>query len=51
MIKYLAEAYKDYSETEYICTARKLCNTKEEAEIFLKDKNNDLQHIKEVKCT
>jgi hypothetical protein len=45
---YLAEAHRDYSETEYICMARKLCKTRKEAEEFLKDKCQDLQFIKEL---
>lgn len=50
MIKYLAEAYKDYSETEYLCVARKLFDTRVEAEEFLKNKCKDLQYIKEIEC-
>ena len=49
-IKFLAEAYKDYSETEYVCRARKIFNTHKEAEEFLKDKCQDLQFIKEIDC-
>ena len=50
MIKYLAEAHRDYSETEYVCVARKLFSTRNEAQEFLKDKCSDLQHITEVEC-
>lgn len=50
MIRYLAEAYRDYSETEYVCRARKVFDTRKEAEVYLKDKCQDLQHIKEVEC-
>ena len=48
MTKFLAEAYKDYSETEYVCRARKLFDSRKEAEEFLKTQCQDLQHIKEV---
>ena len=48
-IKYLAEAHKDYSETQYICMAREVFDTRKEAEDFLKNKCQDLQHIKEIK--
>ena len=47
--RYLAEAYKDYSETEYYCTAREVFDTRKEAEEFLKNKCKDLQYIKEIK--
>lgn len=50
MIRFLAEAHKDYSETEYICMARKVFDTRKEAENYLKDKCQDLQFIKEVEC-
>lgn len=50
MIRYLAEAYRDYSETEYVLRARKLFDTKSEAEAYLKDKCQDLQYIKEIEC-
>ena len=50
MIRYLAEAYKDYSETEYVCMARKIFDTKKQAENYLKDKCKHLQYIKEVEC-
>ena len=50
MIRYLAEAHKDYSETEYICMARKVFDTKEGAKEYLKDKCQDLQYIKEIEC-
>ena len=49
--KYLAEAHKDYSETEYYCTARKVFDTRKEAEEFLKDKCKDLQYIKEIQSS
>ena len=50
MIKYLAEAHRDYSETEYVCVARKLFSTRKEAQEFLKDKCSHLQYITEVEC-
>ena len=50
MIRYLAEAHKDYSETEYVCMGRKMFDTRKEAEEYLKDKCRDLQFIKEIEC-
>lgn len=50
VIKFLAEAYKDYSETEYVLRARKLCDSRKDAEEFLKDKCQDLQYIREIEC-
>ena len=51
MVKYLAEAHRDYSETEYVCVARKLFNTRKEAEEYLKNKCQHLQFIKELEYT
>lgn len=48
-IKYLAEAYKDYSETEYLLRAREVFETRREAVEYLKNKCQDLQYIKEIK--
>lgn len=48
--KFLASAYKDYSETEYVLTAQCLFNTEKEAKDFLKDQCQDLQHVQEIEC-
>lgn len=48
MIKYLAEAYRDYSETEYICVAREYFDNRKDADNFLKDKCADFQNVTEI---
>ena len=48
MIKYLAEAWRDYSETEYILVAKKICSSEPEAKEFLKDKCSDFQKVTEI---
>lgn len=50
MVVYLAEAWRDYSETKYVCVARGTFPSRECAEKFLLNKCQDFQKITEIKC-
>lgn len=47
-MKYLAKCYKDYSEDEYLLMARKLFNTRKEAEDFIKANRQHVNYIEEI---